>query len=234
MTASGAMKKFCNVLIYSRQRGYPMPLLSADEEDCLDYLEKVLGSEPFASVASQHSGILICGNAPGEKPVECPNTWFKLYFNDYPENPRIADTATVHVVTPSWKNLSSVNSNYLFITGNNIFYRRSNVWKRFIDCQHFQSIFTVPRTLWADLYTRLDSPPSAGLLMLSYLESLYRQGVIAADVPVKVAGYSNSQTVVNHAYDSVPASERHNWAVERVIFDDLLNELKNHCTNLSV
>jgi len=234
VSASSAMKRFCNLLIYSRQCGYPIPSLSTDEGDCLDYLERVLGSMPFASVASQHSGILICGNAPGDKPVECPDSWCKLYFNDYPDNPRIADIATVHVVTPSWKNLSSVSSNYLFITGNDIFYRRSNVWRRFIDCQHFHSIFTAPRALWADLYSRLGCPPSAGLLMLSYIESLFSQGVIAADMPVKVAGYSSNQTGVNHAYDSVPASERHNWAEEKVVFDHLINELTNRCTELTV
>jgi len=234
LSASGVMKKFCNVLIYSKQRGYPVPSLSTEEGNCLDYLGRVLGSISFASMVSQYSGILICGNAPGDKRVECPDTWCKLYFNDYLENPRISDAATVHVITPSWSNLSAASSNYLLITGNDIFYRRSNVWKRFIDYQHFQSIFTVPRTLWADMYSSLGSPPSAGLLMLSYVESLLNQGVIAADMPIKIAGYSNNQSGVNHSYDSVPASERHNWNEEKVVFEYLLNELTNRCTNLSV
>ena len=235
-SASREMKKFCHVLIYSRQRGYSVPPLSEDERGCLNYLENVLKpmTLSFARVISQHEGILVCGNAPGDNLIECPDSWCKIVFNDYPKNPRIKDTATIHVVTPSWQQLPVRESEYLCITGNDIFYRRSSVWKRFLYHQYFKAVFTVPGTLWKDLYQRLSCPPSAGLLMLSYLESLVRQGEIAANMPFMVAGFSSNQSGVNHTYDSIPASNRHNWTAERVVYDGLLNELENRCTNFVV
>lgn len=235
-SASREMKKFCRVLVYCRKRGFSVPSLSDDESDCLDYLERVVnpGGESYAQVINRHAGVLVCGNAPGAKQIECPDSWCRIYFNDYSENPRIGDTATIHVVTPSWQKLQVSKSRYFCITGNDIFYRRSNVWKRFIDHRIFTAVFTMPKALWADLYDQLASPPSAGLLTLSYIESLVRQGAISTDLPVMVAGFSLNQTGVNHAYDSIPAAKRHNWAAEKAMYDGLLNKLKNRCSNLVV
>jgi len=223
--ASNEMKKYCRVLIHCRQQGLPVPRLSRSEHLCLDYLERVV---------NPYDGLLICGNAPSETKIDCPQSWCRIYFNDYRKNPAIDDLATIHVVTPSWDKLNAEPSVYLCITGNDIFYRRSNVWKRFMACQSFESIFTVPKAQWSDLMTNLGSSPSAGLLILGYVEDLFAKGLIDVDMPVMVAGYSKGKNGANHSYDSVPASSRHNWAAEKVAFGERLGKLQAHCTNLIV
>jgi len=82
--------------------------------------------------------------------------------------------------------------------------------------------------------TNLGSSPSAGLLILSYVEDLFAKGLIDVDMAVVVAGFSSGQNGANHSYDSVPASSHHNWAAEKVVFGALIGKLQARCTNLIV
>ena len=225
--ASRSMKKFCRVLLYCLDNGLHVPTLSTREKDCLNYLDRIVNPQenPVEQLIASFDGVIICGNAPMNAVVSCPENWCRIFFNDYKKNPEITDDATIHVVTPSW-NGKPDSSSYRCITGNDIFYRRSQVWKRFIDDKSYQAIFTVPREIWAELYAKTGTSPSAGLLILSYIAHLFIQNKLPDGFSVSVTGFSMDQSGVNHTYDSVVASTRHNWLVEKEEINRLKDVLK--------
>lgn len=252
-TASREMKKFFHVLSYSLRNNLPHPRLTPLERKCIYYLDGVLKSDPTHHIAflMRMGGFSLIGNAPGE-PIAGQLNTCKYYFNSYYKNSRIKDSASVHVVTPSFNNEWVVQSDVLCITGNDIFYRRSRVWRKFLRDHRYSCIYTVPRTVWCSLYKELGASPSAGLLMLRYITA------IADGNPQKltghVAGFSASQAIpdrqqaskaagqptadssprVNHTYDAEPASMRHNWDQEAIVFKRLIGDLDKSCSNLVV
>lgn len=227
------MKKYCAVLHFCKAEDLPLPKLTTDELSCLDYLARVVNPEYLGmdQLVYQYNGFSIVGNAPSENKVQDVESTCKFYFNSYKKNQRITHDATVHVVTPSWNSAEINGSQYLCITGNNIFYRRSRVWRKFIDNHSYRAVFTFPRALWAGLYKELNASPSAGLLTLSYIRSILQSGGVVAEG--YVAGFSVGEPVVNHDYDSEPASARHDWVAERVRCLHCIDQLRQHCSRFT-
>ena len=232
-TASTAMKRYFHVLSHSRRENLPVPKLTKSEVTCIEFLESSLNivERTFESLVLKSGGFSIVGNAPG-KLLHQKHEGVRLYFNSYEKNSRITETASIHVVTPSWDKKLTSSTEAICITGNDIFYRRSRVWQKFEDCRKDVVIYTVPADIWNTLYKELGTSPSAGLLILYWVEA------IAACSPGTlkgfVAGFSSGRPKINHSYDAEPASNRHNWEAETLIRERLLDSLKNNCLSLSV
>lgn len=223
--ASAEMSWFAALMLYARSNGFEIPVQNATDHNCLDFLEKRL-KDPVSVIHEAlgfEGSVAIIGNAPG------PNSEFNaddhktICFNDYQKNQRLTGKPEFHVITPSWDIGQSAGEPRLFITGNNIFHRRSRVWRRFGHSPEYQSVSCFPKALWSRLYLLLEAPPSAGLLMISCLA----ETELPEAVSVLVAGFSEKPSEVNHSYDQVPASTRHNWSGEyaqRKAALDLLND----------
>lgn len=231
--ASKKMMRYFHVLDYSRRSSLPVPVLSGVEQNCIGVLQKVLNpaQSSMESAVVNSGGFAIVGNAPGAD-FKQSHSGVRFYFNDYRSNKRIHQQASVHVVTPSWDKAITKNSSSICITGNDIFYRRSQVWQKFMGDSRYSSIYTVPVQIWSALYKELGTSPSAGLLMLGWLAMVAERnnGMLNG----YVAGFSAGIPEINHSYDSVPASKRHNWEAEAVIRQRLLGSLHKACLNLVV
>ncbi len=229
--ASVEMKCYFNVLAFSQCKQLPMPRLTNTELDCIDYLKQVMNpaNQSMIDVINLFGSFSIVGNAPAENAASPIASSCKFYFNDYRKNSRVTDVATVHVVTPSWSMDPSDQSEYLCITGNNIFSRRSNVWRKFVKNQRYKAVYTLPRQLWSELSVELASSPSAGLLILSYVARGMVAGQFPSPITGYVAGFSSGQSALNHSYDSVPLSERHNWPAEAIVYQRDLDQLASAC-----
>ncbi len=231
--ASATMKRYFHVLSHCRSNGFAIPRLSVAENKCIDYLESTVNpaDRSLEKAIVEHGGFTIAGNAPGDK-FSHRIQGLRIYFNNYRSNSRITEHASVHVVTPSWDRYMSSDASMLCITSNDIFYRRSKVWRRFKAHRSFHTILTPPLELWRSLHRELCCSPSAGLLLLAWIEH------IAARHSDKlngcVAGYSEGRPKLNHSYDSVQASASHNWVVETEIRHRLIASLKHNCRTLYV
>lgn len=231
------MKHYCRVLMFCRRSHLPMPKLTLAEQSCLDYLDRVLNPDErtINQLIAQCGGFSIVGNAPGNTAVRRNQSSCKFYFNDYLKNHRVQDTATVHVVTPSWRSELADQSEHLCITGNDIFYRRSRVWRKFIKNRNFKAVYTLPQKLWSDLVVQLDGcSPSAGLLLLAYVSQQLSRKREMSGVDGYVAGFSFGQSIVNHSYDTEPASDNHNWVAESVLYKILIDTLSCQCDHFAI
>ena len=101
--ASREMKRYFSVLRFSSNSDLPCPKLTSQEQNCLDYISAVLSSDELAIAKRILScgSFSIVGNAPGNDPVTTIEDSCRIFFNNYRENPRINDLASIHVVTPS-------------------------------------------------------------------------------------------------------------------------------------
>lgn len=232
-TASSAMKRYYHVLAYARRCGYPVPRLNPGEARCLDFLEATLNpaSATLESVVLHSGGFTVAGNAPGAQ-FKHAHDGTRFYFNNYKNNDRISKSASVHVVTPSFKESLLAKSNSVCITGNDCFYRRSRVWKKFTEVENCTAVYTLPAETWSDLYKELGTSPSAGLLVLFWLERLCRSnpGMLKG----YMAGFSDGYPESNHSYDAVPPSARHNWEAETVVRQQLVCSFERHCSNFAL
>ncbi len=232
-TASVVMKRYFHVLAYSIRCHLPVPKLSTHEMRCVGFLEERLNpaSDTLEESVLKSCGFSVVGNAPGASFMN-PHIGTRFYFNSYASNSRISEDASIHVVTPSWNKKLTKSADAICITGNDIFFRRSRVWQKFKSDDNYDAIFTVPANLWNSLYNELSTSPSAGLLILGLMKS------IADKYPGKlsgyVAGFSNGKPDVNHHYDAVPASTRHDWEAEAVVRQRLLHALNISCSSLIV
>lgn len=223
----GEMKKYFAVLDYCRQQGLPLPELNARETRCIEYLSGALSmhDNALARYVESFGAFTVGGNSPLDNDIVAAAGDCLILFNHYAKNQRIQGKASVHVVTPSWQFEEADDISHLVITGNSIFHRRSNVWRRFMQCDTYQSVFTMPQSLWRELYARLEAPASAGLLMLAYLAEYATLSAVSGTV----VGFSAGQPTQNHSYDNVPASTRHNWAEESLLRDKYLRVLRGQC-----
>ena len=228
---SREMKKYFAVMNYSRQRELPMPSLDAREIRCIEYLSDTLSTEDraLASVVESRGGFAVAGNAPAYNSIGLNARDCIFLFNHYFKNRRLQCVPDVHVVTPSWSFDCPDCSERLLITGNSIFHRRSNVWRQFIEHNHYQAIHTIPRQLWCSMYQELAAPASAGLLVLAYLAGYTNlqalQGTVAG-FSATVPGQGEQQ---NHSYDKVAASSRHDWVMESRLREKYLLVLHEQC-----
>ncbi len=235
LPARACMIWYFSVLKFCCENTLALPRLSAEQTLCIDYLSRVIDNNPssMARLVQEHAGFSVVGNAPGDGPVTHRGDYCSFYFNDYACNDRIVGEASVHVVTPSWEVSRKYVSESLCISGNNIFHRRSRVWQKFCGYNEYRSIYTFPRTLWASLSLELNASPSAGLLMLEYLNHAFKfQQLPIGVIDGLVAGFSEGVPVVNHQYNKEPASKRHNWEMESLIRKRCIDQLKRHCANL--
>jgi len=242
--ASAEMKWFSMLMLHCQSLGLPCPRLGSVDQQCLDYLQqKYSGSIRLTqsnacgleNLVRARSGFAVIGNAPSatssdEVAFSLSGECVSFCFNNYHCNPRIEGAAVVHVVTPSWRSAKQVPGEHLVITGNSIFHRRSKVWRRFADRPPYVGIHTAPRALWASLVNDLQASPSAGLLLLSWLESTFD----VTDKQGLVAGFSTGAPERNHSYDREPASAAHNWRAEAQIRTDILEKMRAKTLSLRV
>ncbi len=228
------MKWYFAVLKFCTEQNLKLPKLSFDEIQCIDYLSEVVNPSHLTVIdrIAECEGFAVVGNAPGSERFVHSSALCAFYFNDYELNERITNSATIHVVTPSFQMSHTDSSKALCITGNCIFHRRSLVWRKFINEQSYQSIYTVPRTLWSGLSYELNASPSAGILILGWLASELSGGSLKKElVSGVVAGFSSGVPAMNHTYDSEPASKRHNWANEVTVRARFVETLKSGCVS---
>ena len=231
--ASGVMKKYFHVLSYSTIKNLPTPKLTKDESSCLEFLQTAVNpvNNTFESAVLGRGKFSLVGNAPG--PVfQQSHEGVHIYFNNYISNNRITEKAELHVVTPSWDIDLTNTADVICITGSNIFYRRSRVWQKFINNRNQTTIYTVPTHIWSSLYKELAASPSAGLLVLSWIENISSRNPQV--LTGHVAGFSYTNSSINHGYDAEPASSRHNWQMERVIRERIVESLSHSCRRLTV
>ncbi len=214
--AGSAMKRYFAVLNHCRRQSLPMPGLSRRQQQTLDCLDNRLSGQPdLVAHINRSGGFSVVGNAPVAHVPEHRENLCTFYFNQYQKNSAIRGVASVHVVTPSWQNYTHVQSEAVMLSGNSIFHRRSRVWERFADATHIAAIYTPPATLWADLSVKLGTSPTAGLLLLTWVENLVDSGVLNKDgLQGYIDGFSVTRPLVNHSYDDEAVSSRHNWALE--------------------
>lgn len=232
-SASTAMKKYFHVLLYSRIHNLPVPKLTKEENSCLEYLQATVNpaGDSFESAVLNKGQFSLVGNAPGS-PCQYSHEGLRIYFNSYTSNCRITEKAELHVITPSWDTDLTNNADVLCITGNDIFYRRSRVWQKFINNRNHTAIYTVPRQIWSTLYKELTTSPSAGLLLLYWIENISARN--PQTLSGYVAGFSSDNTLINHDYDAEAASRHHNWEAERIIRERIINSLRRSCLRLTV
>lgn len=213
---------FAALMLFARANGHAVPLSDHSDQACLEYLDSRLSDTcvSFDSVFQHGERFAVVGNAPGEG-LDFEASTNLIYFNDYQKNPRLSGEPKIHVVTPSWDIAASTGGSHLFVTGNSIFHRRSRVWRKFSHCPDYQSIACFPRELWTRLYGLLKAPPSAGLLMICFLAE--QRSIIQS--PVSIEGFSNGRPLVNHEFDRVPPSARHNWEQEYILREQAIGQM---------
>ena len=232
-SASSVMKKYFHVLSHSKIQKLPTPRLTKDESSCLEFLQTAVNSSnnTFESAVLGRGKFSLVGNAPGSV-FQQSHEGVRIYFNNYISNNRITEEAELHVVTPSWDTDLTKAADVICITGCNIFYRRSRVWQKFINNRNQTTIYTVPAHIWSSLYKELAASPSAGLLVLSWIENISSRNPHV--LTGHVAGFSESNLSINHDYDAEPASNRHNWQMERVIRERIVESLSRSCRRLTI
>ncbi len=223
--ASSDMKWFAAVMIHAMTYSLALPKLTQRERLCLVFLQQHLltSEQSMARLVSDCDQVAVVGNAPGQRFVGFPDNTCSFYFNNYARNPRIVGEPLVHVVTPSWKVIRPLSGQHLCITGNSIFHRRSKVWRRFLDRPAYSGIHTLPQPLWRDLHTELQAPPSAGATVLCYLARYANLN----GKRICVGGFSEDAAGVNHSYDRVPLSARHNWSRESILRGGWLKSIRD-------
>jgi len=246
--ASREMKWFSMLMHHCLDNGLACPRLGSTDRQCLSYLAEkysgiafknptVRGSLPSGlfELFSASSSFAVLGNAPSvvkdaESKFSLPADCVSICFNNYRLNPRIVADADIHVVTPSWRSSDPSTARHLIITGNSIFYRRSKVWRRFAGRPNYTGIHTVPVHLWCALVQQLDASPSAGLLLLCYLNSCFN---IGGKVGL-IAGFSDEVPQQNHSYDHEPVSSAHNWSAEVRLRKTILEQIAKKAESLQV
>lgn len=228
---SNAMRWYAALMIFADANGYDLPLRTRREHSCLDYLKERLAEPEFVvdCVLKSQCDVAIVGNAPGPPLGPEAAKMSSIFFNDYQKNQRLTNNPAIHVVTPSWDFQTADSGRHLFITGNNIFHRRSQVWRRFKSLPHYETISCFPKEIWSSLYQKLEAPPSAGLLMIDYLSRL----PAGSPTSLVVAGFSRGRPQKNHDFDNVPASARHNWHAETLLRSEAIERLVHNGFNVS-
>lgn len=225
------MKKYFAVMNYSRLQELALPALDARELRCIEYLSDKLSTDDnaIASVVESRGGFAVAGNAPGCNPIVLNGSDCIFLFNHYFKNQRLQSVPDVHVVTPSWSFDSPDIAHRLLITGNNIFHRRSSVWRQFIKHNHYQAVHTIPRRLWCSMYRELAAPASGGLLVLAYLAGCANLQNLRGTVAGFSATIPGQGDLQNHSYDKVVASSRHDWELESCLREGYLGVLREQC-----
>ncbi len=225
-------KWFASVMLYSMDSGLCLPTLSNDERRCLEYLGSriQIADTAMANLFNSRRRFAVIGNAPGLPVDTTAEHTCSVYFNEYQKNPRLPDNPLLHVVTPAWKPVSPVLTRNLCVTGNNIFHRRSRVWRKFLNLPEYERLYTLPQSLWRDLSKQLQSPPSAGICLLAYVANY----VDLAGKSGLIGGFTDTDAGLNHSYDAVPMSTRHNWSAEIELRQEYLRSMRVAADTVSV
>jgi len=227
------MKHYFAVLNYAHNHSLAIPSLTAKQEHALRNInDRLRCHNSLIHRIEQAGGFSVVGNAPDDSPGSSYDGLCTFYFNHYRKNPSLEGVASVHVVTPSWTDFSNIQSDAVLLSGNSIFHRRSSVWERFTKTGCISSIYTVPREVWAGLYTALGTSPSAGLLVLSWLSELLRSEELEAkSLQGHVNGFSLNSPTVNHSFDNAVLSSAHNWTLEPQMVEQVINRLRYRLDN---
>lgn len=230
--ATRELKWFASLMLHAIDGKLPLPMLSSRERRCLDYLGSrvQVSDNAMANLFFLRDSFAVVGNAPGSLVVDSGDNSCKVFFNEYQKNPRLQGNPTLHVVTPSWNPINPVTVRHLCITGNNIFHRRSRVWRKFLCLPEYEQVYTLPQSLWRELSQELEAPPSAGMALLAYVAD-YVELTGKAGL---VGGFSSVVENTNHSYDAVPLSSRHNWSGEIHLRQKYLSSIKKGADSLSV
>lgn len=190
----------------------------------------VVGNAPYNRARTESATESATASVADDNRIVLKADCASVCFNNYAVNPRIVGDASIHVVTPSWHFDPPHPDQHLVITGNSVFYRRSRVWQKFLDCPRCAGIHTLPRSLWSGLVEELQASPSAGLLFLAFLDShcdlTNRHGLIA--------GFSSNLPTQNHSYDEVPLSDRHDWIREIPMRQRIEKNIQQKASSLKI
>jgi hypothetical protein len=224
------MCRYFAVLQHCYAQALPMPGLNLKQEQALaNITAKCRPESHLLQRIEQAGGFSVVGNAPVGRVVSKRNDLCTFYFNHYLKNAAIEGIASVHVVTPSWRDLSGVRSDALLISGNAIFHRRSRVWERFHQMGCVNAIYTVPVPYWAELFAALSASPTAGLLVLHWLSKLVGANRSGPALAGHVAGFSPDKPSANHNYNREKLSPRHNWVLEPQLVERIVESLRHDC-----
>lgn len=229
LKAGEEMKRYYALLNHCRKFALPMPSLNHRQEQALLNIDgRLRVGSSLAHRIEQAGGFSIVGNAPMSQPLSARDDLCTFYFNDYRKNPAIDSIASVHVVTPSWRDFSVVESDALLLSGNNILFRRSRVWERFDQVGCVAAIYTAPRALWASLTVTLGASPTAGLLVLNWVNDLlHTDDLTGKKLEGHVEGFSCVKPHTNHVYNNEKLSSTHNWDLEPQLAESLVYSLRS-------
>lgn len=122
----------------------------------------------------------------------------------------------VHVISPAYRfGGNPPLCHTVAVSGVQPFHRPGKFWQH-LASQQDHHYLTFDPSVWYDLVTQLEAPPSAGLLCASQCAQLRQQGV-----SVNLFGFGQSEQANNHYSDRDRKSERHNWAAEETVLASL-------------
>ncbi|UDM53331.1 capsular polysaccharide biosynthesis protein [Cupriavidus sp. MP-37] len=121
----------------------------------------------------------------------------------------------VWVVAPGYRGRAPESPDWIVVTGPDMRYRMQD-WQLVMPfLKAGVPVLTVPLGIWRELVTRLKAPPSAGVLLLHWLQQLKgddsQKGLSFAGIGQGVVGKGTYHLALPHH----KPVERHNWKAER-------------------
>lgn len=127
----------------------------------------------------------------------------------------IGSRIDVWVTAPGFSGPVPAGVQWVVVSGPEMAFRLQD-WSRFEASRDWGArVLTVPLPLWSELVRRLDAPPSAGLLFLSWARSL-----LGSWLPVWAVGFGSAldaRTPYHHADPRRQPGKRHNWPAEQLL-----------------
>lgn len=222
-------------------RKLPNAWMSAAEERCpaIGSLLKLTPSSALAFVAESQAewrgrfielltkevsttGIAIVGNAASVRErrlgseIDACGVVFR--FNQFPADSQyhgdIGLKTTVWVVSPAYRGPLPVNPpKWVIVAGPAMEYTLANWGMVQAYLAAGIPVLTIPLFVWRRAVSRLESPPSAGMLVLFWLRAILRSAFENANV-VGIGEYAEAKGRYHLASNRLFAASRHNWSGE--------------------
>lgn len=123
----------------------------------------------------------------------------------------VGSRSQIWVCAPGYRGPVPTEARWVVISGPDMRWRLRD-WARFqAAADRGQQVVTVPLAVWRELVAVLDAPPSAGVLMLTWLSH-----VLDDWSRISIAGFGGAEGGrYHHALPRHRAASRHNWTGER-------------------
>lgn len=152
---------------------------------------------------------------------------FNRYCGPHSEEADLGRRMDLWVGAPGYSGDSPAGVDWVVSTGPDMLFRRQN-WTPFeTRLKHDLPVLTVPLPIWRDLVTECCAPPSAGILMLSWIRVLLGswQGVSTVGIGLPPSG----GTPYHHVVTKQLPYARHNWEMECALLSRWRSEgLRSH------